>query len=73
MLPARRTGSAKEAPGPEAFLAGYEPHVRDLAQRLRGLVAESVPGAVEVPATRRNLSMPSPSVMRTCWAATISV
>lgn len=47
MPSARRDTRDQEAPSPEAFLAAYAPHVRDLAQRLRGLVAESVPGAIE--------------------------
>lgn len=47
MPPARRTESDKEAPSPEAFLAAYEPRVRELAQGLRRLVAASVPGAIE--------------------------
>lgn len=47
MPPARRATRDQETPSPEAFLAAYAPHVRDLAQGLRGLVAESAPGAVE--------------------------
>lgn len=32
---------------PDLFLAGYPPEISDVAERLRGVVHEAVPGAIE--------------------------
>ena len=38
---------AQESIPPELFLSGYPPEIRDIAERLRGVVHEAVPEAIE--------------------------
>jgi hypothetical protein len=39
--------AAKEPIPPDLFLSGYSPEIRDLAERLRSVVIQAVPEAVE--------------------------
>jgi hypothetical protein len=39
--------ASQEPIPPDLFLSGYSPEIRDLAERLRGVVREAVPEAVE--------------------------
>jgi hypothetical protein len=39
--------AAPEPIPPELFLSGYSPEIRDIADRLRGVVHEAVPEAIE--------------------------
>ena len=39
--------AAPESMPPEFFLAGYPPEIRDMAERLRVVVVEAVPDAIE--------------------------
>jgi hypothetical protein len=39
--------AAQEPIPPEVFLSGYDPEIRDIAERLRDVVREAVPDAIE--------------------------
>ena len=39
--------AARESIPPDLFLAGFAPDIRDVAERLRGVVREAVPEAIE--------------------------
>jgi hypothetical protein len=39
--------AARESIPPELFLSGYSSEIRDIAERLRGVVREAVPEAIE--------------------------
>ena len=39
--------ASQEPIPPDLFLSGYSPEIRDLAERLRGVVHEAVPEAIE--------------------------
>ena len=39
--------TTRESPPPELFLSGYSSEIRDIAERLRAVVQEAVPEAIE--------------------------
>lgn len=58
---------------PDLFLSGYAPEIRDLAERLRDVVREAVPDAIErVRAGWRLLGYDIPLVRRTRYFAFVA-